>query len=203
MYRIGLTGNIGSGKSSVASCWRTLGAHVVDADELAREAVAPGSDGLRRVVDRFGAAVLSPDGSLDRAALRSLVFADSPARRDLESIVHPEVARLREAAEARHADAGGRIIVHEIPLLFEADLAHGFDAIVVVDAPEEERLHRIVQTRGLEPGVARGMIEAQQPAATKRAQATWVIDNSGSLADLRARAAEVWHAIETEASRCG
>jgi dephospho-CoA kinase len=202
MFRVGLTGNIGSGKSSVAACWRQLGARVVDADVLAREAVRPGSEGLRRVTDRFGPAVVDARGRLDRGALRDVVFRDASARRDLESILHPEVERLRRAAEARHAAEGTPIIVHEIPLLFEVGLAGGFDGVVLVDAPEEQRLRRIVESRGVAPDVARAMIDAQQPAADKRNRARWIIDNDGTRQALRARAAAVWREIEAEAGQC-
>jgi dephospho-CoA kinase len=202
MYRVGLTGNVASGKSAVSAVWRELGACVVDADVLAREAVAPGTAAHARIVGRFGTQVLEAGGGLDRAALRERVFADDAARRDLEAIVHPEVGRLRDAEEQAHASAGGRIIVHEIPLLFEVGLAGDFDAIVLVDASEAERLRRLTSSRGLGEDVARRIIAAQMPAAAKRAAATYIIDNDGTLDQLRARAADVWHRIEGDAARC-
>lgn len=196
MLRVGLTGNIASGKSAVAGYWRGLGAHVVDADALARDAVAPGSPGLQRVVQAFGTDVLDPAGALDRPALRRIVFADPAARRRLESIVHPEVERLRLEAENRLALAGARLVVHEIPLLFEAGLQHRVDVIVLVDAPDAVRLERLVDRRGLARAEARRMIAAQQPAAEKRAQSDIVIDNDGTLDQLEERAERVWTELQ-------
>jgi dephospho-CoA kinase len=201
MRRIALTGNIASGKSVVAEVWQRLGAAIVDADALARDAVATGSPGLARVVERFGRDVLDAGGALDRAALRRRVFTDADARADLEAIVHPEVARLREVAERALATAGHDTIVHVIPLLFEAGLADpGWDAIVLVDAPEAERLRRLVALRGLPEREARAMIGAQMPAGPKRTRATHVIDNDGTRAALEARAEAVWREIREAAA---
>jgi dephospho-CoA kinase len=197
--RIALTGNIASGKSAVAAVWRGNGAVIIDADELARRAVAPGTRGLRRVVRTFGRSVLGPDGTLDRAALRRVVFTDERKRRQLEDIIHPEVDRLRRAAEREAVAAGARYVVHVIPLLFEKGLAEGFPVVVLVDAPEQLRLDRIVQTRGVAPDEARRMIAAQQPAAANRARATHVIDNAGTLEELERRAEDVWAQIEAAA----
>jgi dephospho-CoA kinase len=194
MRRVGLTGNIASGKSSVSAVWRRLGAHVIDADELARRAVEPGTPGLARIVERFGEGVLGADG-LDRGALRALVFADPAERAALEAIVHPAVARLREVEEARLAAGGATLVVHEIPLLFEAGLAPLFDTVVLVDAPEGERLRRLVDRRGVASDEAKRMMAAQLPAAQKRAQADIVIGNSGTLEALEAEAAAVWRRI--------
>ncbi|MGQ0563067.1 MAG: dephospho-CoA kinase [Gemmatimonadota bacterium] len=197
MLRIGLTGNIASGKSSVADVWRSLGAAVIDADVLARRAVEPGTPGFRDVVREFGPAILS-NGEIDRARLRDLVFADAHKRKRLEQIVHPEVARLRAAEERKLAAQGARVVVNDIPLLFEAGLAHDFDVIVLIDAPEPLRSARIVEKRGLSEAEARRMVAAQMPAHEKRA--TYVIDNDGTLEELRAKAAQVWHEI-TEQSQ--
>jgi dephospho-CoA kinase len=199
MLRVGLTGNIASGKSAVAETWRGLGAHVIDADALARQAVAPGSEALRRIVRRFGAGVLRADGSLDRAALRAIVFNDADRRDALERILHPEIARLRAAEEEKLALAGAAIVVHEIPLLFETGLDGEFDLVVLVDAPEHVRLRRIVAARGVDEQEAKRMMAAQQPAAPKRARAAIVIDNDGTLEQLRARAAEAWQRIRERA----
>jgi len=199
MLRVALTGNIASGKSTVARVWARHGARVIDADVLARRAVERGSPGLARVVEEFGAGVLAPDGELDRAALRRVVFADPGARARLEAIVHPEVARLRAEEEARAAREGVGIVVNDIPLLFEVGLQDAFDLVVLVDAPVEVRLARLVELRGVEEGEARRMIEAQLPAEVKRARADYVIDNGGTLAELEARALEVWQAIERRA----
>src|SRR5690625_1674454 len=151
MFRIGLTGNIASGKSSVARRWARLGAPVIDADELARRAVEPGSPGLDRVVEVFGPGVLDETGALDRAALRDIVFRDAGARSRLEAIVHPEVGRLRDEEEARLEREGAALVVHDIPLLFEVGLDDQFDVVVLVDAPEPVRLARLVRDRGLDP----------------------------------------------------
>lgn len=199
MFRVGLTGNIASGKSAVARVWQRLGAHIVDADELARNAVERESAGLRRVVERFGPGVLEEDGSLDRAALRAIVFDDDTARAALEQILHPEINRLRQAEEERFERSGECIVVHMVPLLFEAGLAERCDVIVLVDAPVDVRLRRIVETRGVDEVEARRMIAAQMPAAQKRARADIVIDNDGPLARLEARAGEVWNDIEAQA----
>ena len=141
MFRVGLTGNVASGKSSVARVWTEAGGHVVDADVLARRAVEPGSPGLEAVRTAFGDEVM--DGpALDRAAMRRRVLGDPRARKRLEAIIHPEVARLREAEESQLAEAGVDLVVHDIPLLFEVGLETEFDMIVLVDAPRETREER-------------------------------------------------------------
>ncbi len=195
MLRVGLTGNIASGKSSVAEVWRGLGAAIVDADRLARTAVTPGSPGLVAVVAEFGPHVLRADGSLDRGALRRIVFADATARQRLEAIVHPEVARLRAEEEAELARSGVEIVVHDIPLLYEVGAERGLDLVVLVDAPEAVRLERLLRDRGLPEAEARAMIAAQQPAAGKRARADLVIDNDGTPAQLAERAERTWERI--------
>lgn len=199
LFRVGLTGNIASGKSAVEAVWRGLGAHVVDADVLAREAVAPGSEGLQRVEAHFGPEVLRPDGSLDRAAMRGVIFRDADARDTLESILHPEIERLRLEREQVLETEGARIVVHAIPLLFEVGMDEAFDLVVLVDAPEAERLRRLVEARGLPSDEAQRMIDAQMPAARKREQAALVIDNDGTLADLEQKATAAWREIEQRA----
>ncbi len=194
MYRVGLTGNVASGKSSVARSWAEQGAAVVDADVLARAAVKPGSAGLARVREAFGDGVILK-GQLDRAALRRMVFADRAARRRLESIVHPEVARLRELEEARLLEAGERIVVHDIPLLFEVGMQDEFDLIVLVDAPADVRAERLVRDRGLTSAEARAMIDAQIPTEEKRARSDLVVENTASLEALRDRADAAWREI--------
>lgn len=198
MFRVGLTGNVASGKSSVAEVWTAAGAHVVDADELARQAVRPGSPGLERIREVFGEEVMD-DGGLDRAAMREHVFRDPEARQRLEAIVHPEVARLRGREEARLQERGVTVVVHDIPLLFEVGLGAEFDMIVLVDAPRELRLQRLVQDRGLDRDQARAMIDAQTPAAVKRGRADVVIDNHGTLTELRESARRVWREVERRA----
>ena len=202
MLRVGLTGNIASGKSAVADEWQRAGVAVVDADVLAREAVAPGTPGLEAVVAAFGDGVLRPDGSLDRGALRAIVFADDAQRARLESIVHPEVARLRDAREAELAAAGAPLVVHVIPLLFEVGLADAFDEVVLVDAPVPVRLARLVEHRGLREEEAARMIEAQRPAAEKRSRATRIIENDGTLDMLREKARDVLRELRERAARC-
>jgi dephospho-CoA kinase len=199
LHRVGLTGNIASGKSAVARVWQRLGARVVDADELARRAVAPGSPGLAAVRAKFGDAAIAPDGSLDRARMRALVFADAAQRTALERIVHPAVARLRLQEEARLEADGARVVVHMVPLLFEAGLTDEVDTIVFVDAPEDVRLERLVRDRGLDPDEARRMIAAQVPAADKRARADILIENDGTLADLELRAETAWRNVSERA----
>jgi dephospho-CoA kinase len=194
LLRVALTGNVASGKSTVSAIWRELGAAVIDADVLARTAVEPGTQTFQRVVDEFGDAIVK-DGSIDRRVLRSLVFADEEKRKRLEAIVHPEVARLRQAEEARLAAAGERIVVNDIPLLFEVGMENEFDVVVVVDAPSHQRIARMVETRGLTAEEAAGMVAAQMPAHEKRLPATYVIDNDGTLAELRAKAQQVWTEI--------
>lgn len=190
--RIGLTGNIASGKSTVVRVWRELGATIIDADVLARRAVEPGSPALRQIAETFGPSVLDANGALDRAAMRTLVFNDPEKRKQLEAIVHPEVLRLREEEEAELIAQGTRILVHDIPLLFEAHLADQFDVIVFIDAAEPERFRRLTELRGLDPDEARRMMAAQMPPEQKRPLAHIVIRNDGSLEDLAAEASEVW-----------
>lgn len=198
MLRVGLTGNIASGKSSVARIWERLGAPVVDADVLARQAVEPGSPGLRRVRETFGADVVV-DGVLDRDAMRRKVFADETARMRLEAIIHPEVERLRRQEEERLEEAGADVVVHDIPLLFEVGLQDSFDILVLVDAPAGVRAERLARHRGLETGEIRQLINAQMPAREKRGRADHVIENAGSLADLERAATEVWRSIRDRA----
>lgn len=200
MFRVALTGNIASGKTVVADVWSRLGAAIIDADELARRAAAKGSPGLERITQEFGTDVLTPEGELNRAELRSVVFAKADKRRRLESILHPEIARLRLDEEARLEASGVHLVVHVIPLLFEVGLHHAFDAVVVVDAPEGVRLHRIVE-RGVAADEARRMMAAQMPAELKRAEATIVIDNRGTLAELAFKAEQVWRELEALSGR--
>ncbi|MFO7893277.1 MAG: dephospho-CoA kinase [Longimicrobiales bacterium] len=198
MFRVGLTGNVASGKSSVARVWAEAGASVVDADALARQAVEPGSRGLEAVRTAFGESVMDGD-ALDRDALRRRVFRNDEARERLESIIHPEVARLREREEARLRERGVDIVVHDVPLLFEVGLEDEFDMVVLVDAPRKTREERLVRERGLSRDEARAMIDAQMPAAVKRGRADMVIDNHGTLESLREKAETVWREIRRRA----
>jgi dephospho-CoA kinase len=195
VLNVGLTGNIAAGKSTVAKLFVDWGATLIDADRIVHRLEEPGTPVFRAIVDRFGPGIVAPDGTLDRAALRARVF-DRPAERAaLEAIVHPAVAdeRARElaAAEAR----GDRIVVHDIPLLFETMDPAAFDAVVLVDAPVPIRRARIVATRGLGEEAADRMIAGQLPAEAKRARSTFVIDNAGDRATLERRSREVWDAL--------
>ncbi len=189
MRRIGLTGGIGSGKSTVAALLAELGAHVIDADAVAREVVAPGSDGLAALVEAFGTGILSPDGALDRAALAQRVFADDSARAQLNAITHPRIAA--RTAELTAQLPGDAVLVHDVPLLAELGLQGNYDFVVVVDAPDEQRVHRLVE-RGLSEPDARARIRAQSTREQRLAVADVVIDNSGSLADLTEQVQKVW-----------
>lgn len=187
--RVGLTGGVAAGKSTVARLLAEHGAIVIDADQLAREVVAPGTEGLARVAEEFGDDVLTPDGELDRAAMGRLVFADESARRRLEAIVHPLVYA---ASERLAADAGPQdLVVHDIPLLAETGSVERFDAVIVVDVPEEVQVDRMVRERGWTEADARARIAAQASREQRLAIATHVIDNTGTLDDLRHRVAEV------------
>jgi dephospho-CoA kinase len=203
MLKVGLTGNIAAGKSSVVQVWRALGATVVDADELARRAVEPGTPGLARIVEAWGPEVLDAEGELDRAALRRIVFADPEARARLEEIVHPAVQALRGDEYHRAEASGARLVVADIPLLFEVGMADEFDVVVLVDAPEEERLRRLVEDRALDPEEAVRMIDAQMPAELKRARADLVIENGGSVEELDARARDAWAELARRAEAAG
>src|SRR4051794_1618488 len=200
MLLIGLTGNIASGKSEVAKMLAERGATVIDADELAREAVQPETQALRDIIKRWGKDVISSDGSLDRKALRQIVFADQHELDALNRIVHPGVTRLRDREIARAKERGDPIAVCVIPLLFERNLVEEFDAIVLVDAPRPLRLERLVATRGLEETEAMNMIAAQMPAELKRARADYCIDNNGSLEDLERDVDALWSSLQRAAS---
>lgn len=195
--RVGLTGGVASGKSTVSARLAELGAVVVDADLLAREVVAPGTEGLAEVVAEFGPEVLGPDGALDRPALGALVFADESHRRALEAIIHP---RVRAAGAALEVAAGPEaVVVHDIPLLVETGQGDAFDVVVVVDTPVEEQVHRMVEHRGMTEAEARARIAAQATREQRLAKADVVIDNTGTVADLVARVDEVWKALRARA----
>jgi dephospho-CoA kinase len=199
MLNVALTGNIASGKSAVADLFRRWGATVLDADAIVREVQAPGGPVMREIAERFGERVVRPDGSLDRAALRRIVMADPDAREALERIVHPAVHARRAELAAEAEARGDRIVVSDIPLLFESGDPDAFDAVVLVDAPEPVRLRRLVEHRGLADAEARDMIRAQLPASEKRARSDFVIDNDGGLAALERAASEVWRALVARA----
>jgi dephospho-CoA kinase len=188
--RVGLTGGIASGKSTVSSMLRELGAVVIDADALAREVVERGTPGLAAVVAEFGDGLLTDEGELDRPAMGALVFADEAARRRLEAIVHPLVF---ERIVALEADAPpGAIVVHDIPLLAESGRADTFDAVIVVEAPADVQVERMVRERGWTESEALARIAAQATPQDRRALATYLVENTGTLADLRRRVEEIY-----------
>jgi len=200
MLLIGLTGNIASGKSEVARMLAQRGATLIDADVLAREAVRPETQALKDIIKRWGKDVLKKDGSLDRAALRQIVFADQDELDALNRIVHPGVTRLRDREIARAKERGDQIVVCVIPLLFERNLVEEFDAIVLVDAPRPLRLERMVAARGIEETDAMNMIASQMPAELKRARADFVIENTGSLEDLERDVDALWSSLQRDAA---
>ncbi len=199
MLLVGLTGNIASGKSTVARHFEERGATVIDADLLARQAVEAGTTAYRDIVRRWGEDVLGAGGEVDRGALRRIVFEEPDELAALNRIVHPEVARLRDRLVAEARQRGDAVCICDIPLLFETDMAAEFDRIVLVDAPRPLRLERLVRDRGLKETEAMEMIAAQMPAELKRARADYIIDNAGTLAQLETRAGEVWSALEQDA----
>jgi dephospho-CoA kinase len=197
VLRVGLTGGIGAGKSEVSRRLAAQGAIVIDADLIAREVVAPGTDGLAEVVEAFGPAVLGPDGGLDRARLGDIVFADPELLGKLNSIIHPRVgARMRELESAAGPAA---IVVHDVPLIAENNLAPGYDVVVVVDVPPRIQLDRLVRQRGLSREQAAARMAAQATRAQRLAIADIVLDNSGSLAELDREVGELWSALRHRA----
>jgi len=190
--RVGLTGGIASGKSTVAEILVELGAILIDGDALAREVVARGTPGLAQVVAEFGTELLTPAGDLDRAALGRIVFADEAARRRLEGITHPLI--FERYAELEAAAPPGALVVHDIPLLAEAgaERAATFDAVIVVDVPTELQVERMVRDRGWTREEAESRIAAQASREDRLAIATYVIDNTGTLDDLRAQVEAVY-----------
>ncbi|MEO5815489.1 MAG: dephospho-CoA kinase [Gemmatimonadaceae bacterium] len=200
MLLVGLTGNIGSGKSAVAQLLSERGATIIDADVLARRAVEVGTAAYKAIAERWGTSILSSDGGIDRAALRRIVFSDPVQLEQLNAYVHPEVERMRELLVEQARVRGDRLVVCDIPLLFERRLTESFDRIVLVDAPRPVRLDRLVRERGLRETEAMDMIVAQMPAELKRARADHIVDNDGTLTQLDQRVTEVWSALLQEAS---
>lgn len=206
MIRIGLTGTVGAGKSTVGRLFETWGARRVDADELARRAVEPGSPALAAIRDRWGEEVLTEDGHLDRAAMRREVFGRPEDRERLEAIVHPAVRALRDRELEAARREGARVVVVEVPLLFEVGLEGEFDHVVVVDAPVEERKRRVLEERGLDEATFRAIDESQWAAGRKREAADLVIENDGTREELERRVRRAWEHIlawaeEAEAAR--
>lgn len=201
MLTVGLTGGIGAGKSEVSRLLVSYGAVLVDADRVAREVVEPGTPGLAAVVEAFGPGVLTPEGTLDRPKLGSLVFGDAERLATLNGIVHPLV-RAR-SAELQAAAAPDAVVVHDVPLLTENGLAPLYDVVVVVDASPETRLDRLVRLRGMTGSEARARMAAQATAEQRRAIADYVIDNDGPIEALEPQVREVWERLEARAARTG
>ncbi len=198
MLNLALTGNIASGKSTVAELFRRRGATIIDADQLVREVQRPGSPVLERIAARFGREMILPTGELDRSRLRGAVLGRAEELAALNAIVHPAVGLLRQARLAEARCQGVQIVINDIPLLFEVLDPTGFDAVILVDAPEPVRLQRLTQSRGLSREEAEALIRAQMPAEAKRARSDYIIDNGGELAELEGRVAEVWDRVSAE-----
>lgn len=190
---IGLTGGIACGKSTVASMLVRRGANLVDADQIAREVVLPGSPVLGQVAERFGSAVLRPDGSLDRKALGAIVFHDEKARKDLESLLHPPIrALMKERMESFQQEAPDKLVVVDVPLLFESKLEPMFEEVVLVYIPRELQLVRLQARDGLSREEAQRRLDAQMPIEEKKRLADTIIDNSGSIEETERQIAGFW-----------
>jgi dephospho-CoA kinase len=199
MLSVALTGNIGAGKTTVADLFKRWGATLIDADQLVRAAQGPGQPVLEKIAARFGGEVLRANGTLDRAVLRAKVLKDPAALADLNRIVHPEVHRRREELLAEARARGDRIVVSDIPLLFESADPAEFDAIVLVDAPEAVRRARLLATRTLPPEETDRLMAVQLPSTPKRARSDYVIENDGDLPALERAASAVWDALVARA----
>ncbi len=200
MLRVALTGGIGTGKTVVLGRFQELGAPVIEADVLAREALAPGTPGVRAVADRFGPGVIGADGRVDRRALGALVFADDRARRDLEAIVHPDVRRRLDTWMAERTAAGAAVAIVEIPLLFETGRERDFDVVLVTACDEDEQVRRVMARDGLSEPDVRRRLAAQLPIAEKVRRADHVIRTDGRREDTLARVDAVWRALVEQAA---
>lgn len=196
MLLVALTGNIASGKSEVARMLAELGATVIDADVLAREVVEPGQPAFEAIVRHFGTDVLAPDGTIDRAWLRSVVFADVTQREALNRIVHPEVRRRRDELVAEARARGDDVVIAVIPLLFETAMQSEFDRVILVDAPEEVRLERLLARSGISADEGRQMMAAQIDPRTKRPGAHFIIENDSTIDTLHANVERTWHHLK-------
>jgi dephospho-CoA kinase len=197
MLKVGLTGGIGAGKSEVSQRLASYGALVIDADQIARAVVEPGTPGLAQVVGLFGTGVLAPDGTLDRQRLGEIVFGDDELRAKLNSIIHPLVgARLRELEQGADADA---ILIEDVPLIAENDLAGFYDLVVVVDVPPRLQEERLIRDRGMTPDQVAARMAAQASREQRLAIASIVVDNSGSLAELDREVGELWAELSRRA----
>ncbi len=196
MLKIALTGGPGSGKTTVARMFRELGAQVLDADEVAREVVSPGGAAWEELRREFGPAYFQEDGSLNRAKLAELVFGDPEARRRLNAIIHPRVTRELARRLADLAAQGLRLVMVEVPLLFEVGLEKNYDLVIVVDAGEDEQIERLTARDGRPPEEARGIVGAQWPLAAKKARADFVVDNRDSLEKTRRQVKKLWQRLQ-------
>jgi len=192
---LGLTGGIGSGKSTVAEILAELGAEIIDADQLARIAVESGSAGLEQIIERFGAGILMSDGSLDRKALASIIFQDEKARENLNAIVHPEVARLAMETMQSLMDQGAPLIIYDVPLLFENGLEKSLPGVIVVHVPPEIQRARVQARDNITPEEIEARIAAQGDLDEKARKADYLIDNSGSPGETRAQVEELWKTL--------
>jgi dephospho-CoA kinase len=189
---IALTGNIASGKTEVARILAELGATVIDADDLARDVVGPGQPALAAISKRWGSGVLHPDGTLDRAALRAIIFATPAEREALNAIVHPQVRKRRDELVSQAKARGDAVVVAAIPLLFETGLEREFDKVILVDAPEEVRHARLLKRSSIAAAEAKRMMDAQMPSQAKRLRSHYVIENDSDLPTLRRSVERVW-----------
>lgn len=203
MLRVGLTGGIGSGKSEVTRRLVKYGAVLIDADAIAREVVAPGTAGLAAVTAAFGDQVLAPGGELDRDRLGAIVFADPGELARLNSIVHPLVGARMAELESAAAASGESIVVHDVPLIAENKLASRYDLVVVVDAPEQVRLDRLLRRRGMSAEAAEARMAAQASRERRLAVADLIVDNSGSLAELDRQVRDLWTELKRRARLTG
>lgn len=201
MRVVGLTGGIGSGKSVVARMLAELGAEVIDADQLAREAVEAGSPGFRAVVERFGPEVLDEKGALDRRKLGAIVFTDDAARRDLNAIVHPRVAALAMEKIAAYGERGAMVVVYDVPLFFENQLERMIPEVIVVSASPLTQRKRVAERDRLSAEEIEHRIGAQMPLAEKVKRATWVIENDGSLESTRAQVGTLFESLLNEGEK--
>ena len=197
--RVGLTGGIATGKSTVSRMLRKRGAAIIDADQVAREVVEPHTPGWRRVRDRFGERILRPDGFLDRRALREVVFRDHRARQDLNNILHPLIrARMLEKADFLEGDRPERLIVFDIPLLYESKLTHWVKKVIVVYVPESVQIRRLMDREGIGEEDALRMIRAQIPIEEKKRMADCLIDNSGSREETERQVDHLWRCLTSK-----
>ncbi len=196
MKLVGLTGGIASGKSAVAQILARLGAAIVDADVLSREVVAPGHDGWKEIVATFGREVLQADQNLDRQKLRTLIFNNPDARKQLEAIIHPRVRALAERRIREHGEAGSAVVVYEVPLLFEGNLQEWLRPVILVACNVDIQRQRLQRRDGLDAAAAQKHIDAQMSLEDKRKLADYVIENDGSLADLESQVRAVLAKIE-------